>query len=182
VTSACTIRIGVIADTHGRFDPAVVEHFAGVNAILHAGDIEDPSVIRELEAVAPVIAVSGNVEEFEGSGYPRQRVIRRHGIVIVLRHVLFEQGRLADDARQWLDREQPDVCVFGHSHRPTVDWYGDTILFNPGSAGPRRFALPRGIGLLMVRNGRVIPKLIRLEDGVGASTGMRQVVHRRKGG
>ena len=162
------MRIGVIADTHGRFDPALVEYFAGVSAILHAGDIGDPSVIRKLETIAPVIAVSGNVDEFERSGYPRLRVIRRAGVTIALRHILFERGCLSDEAREWLERTRPDVCVFGHSHRPTVDRYAGTILFNPGSAGPRRFALPRGVGLLVVRNGHVTPSVIRLPDSIAS--------------
>ena len=63
-------RIGVIADTHGLFDPSLIEHFAGVTAILHAGDIGDSDVIRQLQQIAPVFAVSGNVDDFEQSGFP----------------------------------------------------------------------------------------------------------------
>ena len=65
------MRIGVIAGTHGLFDPALIEHFAGVTTILHAGDIGDPEVIRQLERIAPVVAVSGNVDEFEQRGFLR---------------------------------------------------------------------------------------------------------------
>lgn len=160
------VRIGVIADTHGLFDPALIEHFAGVAAILHAGDIGDPDVILQLRRIAPVIAISGNVDDFEQSGFPRERVIRRAGVTIAMRHILFERGRLTEEAREWLDKEGPDVCIFGHSHRPAIDRYADTILFNPGSAGPRRFSLPRGIGVLTVCEGRVSPALIRLNDVV----------------
>lgn len=83
---------------------------------------------------------------------------------IAIRHVLYEKGKLTEEVRTWLEQEQPDVCVFGHSHRPTVDCYGQTILFNPGSAGPRRFALPRGIGLLTLRGHNAEATLIRLAD------------------
>jgi predicted phosphodiesterase len=71
VSERSIVRIGVIADTHGLFAPALVEHFAGVTAILHAGDIGDSDVIRQLQQIAPVIAVSGNVDEFEQRGFLR---------------------------------------------------------------------------------------------------------------
>jgi predicted phosphodiesterase len=77
------------------------------------------------------------------------------------------------DAMAWLDRERPAVCVFGHSHRPTLDRYGPTMLFNPGSAGPRRFSLPRGIGMLTVEEGTPTATLIRLSDRVAALHGPR---------
>jgi uncharacterized protein len=163
-------RIGVIADTHGLFDPALVEHFAGVTAILHAGDIGDPDVIRQLRQIAPVIAVSGNIDDFEQSGFPRMRVVRRAGVTIVIRHILFERGCITDEVREWLDSIQPHICIFGHSHRPAIDQHGGTILFNPGSAGPRRFSLPRGVGLLTIHEGRIMPQLIRLRDSVGSGT------------
>jgi putative phosphoesterase len=156
-------HIGVIADTHGLFDQAIIAHFAGVAAILHAGDIGNPDVIRQLLQIAPVVAVSGNADGFEESGFPRSRVIRRAGVTIGIRHILFERGKLTVEARAWLDKEQPDVCVFGHSHRPTIEHYGPTLLFNPGSAGPKRFSLPRGIGTLSIVGGRIEPRVIPLQ-------------------
>ena len=65
-----------------------------------------------------------------------------------------------------MEREHPDVCIFGHTHQPQAEWFGKTLLFNPGSAGPRRFSLPRGVGLLTIAQGKVMPKLIRLRDRV----------------
>ena len=160
------VRIGVIADTHGLYDHAVEEHFSGVGGILHAGDIGDPFVIRQLRKIAQVVAVSGNVDGYEKSGFPRQVIIRRSGVKIAICHVLYQKGQMIKDAQEWLDREQPQVCVFGHSHRPTIGRYGGTMLFNPGSAGPRRFSLPRGIGLLTVDRGKATPLLIPLPDRV----------------
>ena len=160
------VRIGVIADTHGLYDPAVEEHFAGVTAIVHAGDIGNRTVIESLKGIAPVVAVSGNVDKYERSGFPRQIVIRRNGKTVAVRHVLYEKGKLTEDARRWLDSHEPDVCIFGHSHRPTIDRYGPTLLFNPGSAGPKRFSLPRGIGVLTISEKQVLPRLIKLRDKV----------------
>jgi len=158
------VRIGVIADTHGLYDPAIKEHFAGVTAIVHAGDIGDRAVIESLQGIAPVVAISGNVDDYERSGYPREIVIRRKGKTIGVRHVLYEKGKLTEDARRWLDSLQPDVCIFGHSHRPTIARYGGTLLFNPGSAGPRRFTLPRAIGILTITREYVVPAHVRLND------------------
>jgi putative phosphoesterase len=163
VTAKGLTHIGVIADTHGLFDQAIIAHFTGVAAILHAGDIGNPDVIRQLLQIAPVVAVSGNVDGFEESGFPRSRVIRRAGVTIGIRHILFERGKLTPEAKEWLDKEQPDVCVFGHSHRPTIEQYGPTLLFNPGSAGPKRFSLPRGIGTLTIVGGRIEPRVIPLQ-------------------
>ena len=158
-----TIRIGVIADTHGLFDPAIRRHFEGVDHILHAGDIGDRSVIEQLEQIAPVTAVSGNVDD-EQSGFPSEVVIELAGRRIAIRHILYEGGKLTKEGRAFLDREHPDICIFGHTHQPKAEWFGKTLLFNPGSAGPKRFTLLAGCGLLTIRARQgLTPKLIRLE-------------------
>ena len=178
-----TIRIGVIADTHGLYDPAIEGWFAGVAEILHAGDIGHRDVIQRLQKIAPVVAASGNIDDYEKSGFPRRVIIRRGRIKIAICHVLYEKGQLTKDAEWWLDREQPAVCVFGHSHRPIIEHHGHMILFNPGSAGPRRFSLPRGVGLLTITEGKVMPRLIRLSDRVNHQSGRRlQEPSKSKGG
>jgi len=170
------IQIGVIADTHGLFDPAILRYFQCVDHILHAGDIGDRSVIARLAQIAPVTAVSGNVDGYEQSGFPSEVIVQLAGRRIAIRHILYEGGKLTKDGRAFLDREQPDVCVFGHTHQQKVDWFGKTLLFNPGSAGPKRFSLPRGIRLLTIQKERVLPKLIRLSDNANhrnRSTGVK---------
>ena len=157
------IRIGLIADTHGLFDPAIRRHFKGVDHILHAGDIGDQSVIEQLAQIAPVTAVSGNVDD-EQSVFPSEAVIELAGRRIAVRHILYEGGKLTKEGRAFLDREQPDICIFGHTHQPKTAWFGKTLLFNPGSAGPKRFSLPRGIGRLTILKEKILPKLIRLSD------------------
>ena len=158
------IQIGVIADTHGLFDPAIRRHFKGVDHILHAGDIGDQSVVEQLEQIAPVTAVSGNVDDEEQSGFPSETVIELAGCRIAIRHILYEGGKLTKDGQAFLDRERPDICVFGHTHQPKVEWFGKTLLFNPGSAGPKRFKLSRGLGLLRLCAAEVKPRLISLPD------------------
>jgi uncharacterized protein len=176
------LRIGVIADTHGLYDPAVEQHFSGVTEIFHAGDIGDRTVLQRLRQLGPVTVVSGNVDDYEKSGFPRRLIVRRGGCKIALCHVLYEKGSMLKEAQAWLDKAQPDVCVFGHSHKPTLTRYGKTTLFNPGSAGPKRFSLPRGIGLLTITGGKTLPSFIRLQDRVvSRKASSRRVVRQMKG-
>ena len=151
-------------DTHGLFDRAILRHFEGVDHILHAGDIGDPSVIVKLEKLAPVTAVSGNVDGYERSGFPPETVLELGGKRVAIRHIVYEGGKLTDEGRTFLDRERPNVCVFGHTHKPKAEWIGSTLLFNPGSAGPKRFKLPRGLGILTIENGTITPTHITLSD------------------
>lgn len=144
------IRLGVIADTHGLFDSTIVRHFRGVNRIVHAGDIGRRSIIEQLETIAPVTAVSGNVDEYEESGFPSETVIELSGVRIAIRHIVYEGGRITKEGRAFLDRTGPDICIFGHTHQPRNEWLGDTLLFNPGSAGPKRFTLPRMLGMIII--------------------------------
>lgn len=159
-----TILIGVIADTHGLFDPAILRHFEGVDHILHAGDIGKRAVIEQLQSLAPVTAVSGNVDEFDESEFPPETVVKLAGLRIAIRHIVYEGGRITKDGQAFLDREHPDICVFGHTHQAKSEWLGDMLLFNPGSAGPKRFKLSRGLGLLRVSEDKVSPRLISLPD------------------
>lgn len=163
------IRIGIIADTHGFFDSTIVRHFHGVNHIIHAGDIGGRIVIAQLETIAPVTAVSGNVDEYEKSGFPTEAIIQLNGIHIAIRHVVFEAGKLTKEGRAFLDRTRPDICIFGHTHQPKNEWLNGTLLFNPGSAGPKRFKLPRGIGLLTISEGEISASHVTLADCAGQS-------------
>jgi putative phosphoesterase len=182
VKASPPLRIGVIADTHGLYDPAVEQYFAGVTEIFHAGDIGNTSVLQRLRQLAPVTVVSGNVDDYEKSGFPPRIITRRGGCKIALCHVLYEKGRMTKEAEAWLNQVQPDVCIFGHSHKPTLTQQGRTMLFNPGSAGPKRFSLPRGIGLLTITGRKITPSLIRLEDRVASrKASSRCTVRRTKG-
>ena len=80
---------------------------------------------------------SGNVAEHEQSELPSEAVIELADHRIAIRHILYEGGKLTKDGRAFLEREQPDICVFGHTHQPKNEWLGKTLLFNPGSAGPK---------------------------------------------
>lgn len=160
-------RLGVIADTHGLFDPAIPRCFDGIDHIIHAGDIGGRSVLRQLEAIAPVTAVSGNVDGFGRSGFPSERIVELSGRRIAVCHILYERGMLTQNGLAFLEREQPDICIFGHTHRPLAEWLGRTFLFNPGSAGPKRFTLPRALGIILIDRGEVNGHHIALADRAG---------------
>jgi putative phosphoesterase len=158
------VRIGIISDTHGIFDRAIIRHFAGVEHILHAGDIGRREVIEQLKQIAPVTVVSGNVDGFEASGFPVEQIITLAGYRIALCHRLYEKGRLTRDGASFLERTNPDICIYGHTHQPRAEWRKRVLLFNPGSAGPKRFHLPRAIGLLLLHLATIEPQHITLAD------------------
>lgn len=118
--------LGVIADTHGLFAPAIPCCFDGVDHIIHAGDIEGRSILQQLEAIAPVTAVSGNVDGDERS-LPRECTLFLAGHRIAIRHVIYNGGHLTKEGRAFLGREQPGVCIFGHTHQPSAEWLGQVF-------------------------------------------------------
>ncbi|NAZ36252.1 metallophosphoesterase family protein [Rubellimicrobium sp. CFH 75288] len=139
------LRLGLIADTHGLLRPEAVALLRGADAILHAGDVGEPSVLEGLRALAPVWAVRGNVERTgEAGALPGRVVLRGAGVTVGMVH---READLPDGAG-W------DVAVVGHSHRPEVGRRGAMLLVNPGAAGPRRFRLPVSVGWLLLRDGR----------------------------
>jgi uncharacterized protein len=146
-------RIGVISDTHipdfRQLPESIWQHFADVELIIHAGDLSILRVIAELETIAPVVAVQGNVEEEEvvlKLPIKREITIGHYRIGIV--HILGDAHHRERVARQ----EFPDArCViFGHSHVPWNQEYKGLLLFNPGSATDRRRQPRCSIGMLYV--------------------------------
>jgi putative phosphoesterase len=140
-------RVGIISDTHGQLRPAVLTHFAGVDAILHAGDIGDPDILTVLNAVAPVTAVFGNVDDFA----MRSRVPEVAQLDLEGRRVHVVHGhQLGAPSPERLHAAHPDgdIVVFGHTHQPLVHWIGSRLFLNPGSAGPARFRLKPSVAML----------------------------------
>jgi uncharacterized protein len=149
--------LGVISDTHGLLRPEAVAALAGVERIVHAGDIGDRAVLRELERLAPVSAVRGNNDRGGwAAGIPETEVVEVGGVSLYVLHDLHE-----------LDL---DPCaagfaavIAGHSHQPRQEARDGVLYFNPGSAGPRRFRLPVSVGRLTIARGRVTGALMRLQ-------------------
>jgi len=158
--SETTLRIGVISDTHGVFDSSINELFRGVDSIIHAGDIGKLEIIHQLERIAPVLAVEGNNDWF--NRFPSERIEDLAGHRVLVRHIFGELHQLREPERRIVDELQPSLVVFGHSHRPYAQMLGKTLLFNPGSAGPRRFSLPRTVGVLVLRGSKIETEIINL--------------------
>lgn len=155
--------IGIISDTHGQFDPKIPQAFKGVRYILHAGDIGDLQVLKQLETIAPVTAVWGNVDEGNvPPGVDGEKALELCGLRIFMTHILGSPQHLSRALRQRIEQVQPDVVVFGHSHKSLIERHGKVLYFNPGSAGPKRFSLPRSVGLLRSRNGEPEGEIIYL--------------------
>ena len=139
------MKIGAISDTHGYFDPKIVKLFAGVDHILHSGDIGLPWLILELEQIAPVTAVLGNNDA--GLDFKETEVAEFDGRKFLLHHIV-DPRKPAEAIQRRIVREGPDVVVFGHTHKPFCETIGGVLYFNPGYAGPSRFGMPRSVAIL----------------------------------
>lgn len=137
--------IGVIADTHGLLRSEVLEVFADVSHIFHAGDIGGDDVVTSLRELAPVTFVAGNNDDAEGTDVVRVTV---SGCRVLLTHILPRPHRPAPYVVESLRREAADIVVFGHSHLPHNERVEGVLYLNPASAGPRRFNLPISVALL----------------------------------
>jgi putative phosphoesterase len=149
------VRLGLVADSHGLADPALPALFAGCDLILHAGDLVRLAVLAPLAAVAPVRAVRGNNDHGPGlETLPALLQVELGGVALLVLHDLGPAAHPHPQARRLLEAGRPQVVVHGHSHRPGAGLHGGILFVNPGSAGPRRFSLPRTAALLDLGPGR----------------------------
>ena len=139
------MQIGVISDTHGFLDPRLPELFAGVDHILHGGDIGPAAIINALEQIAPVTAVLGN-NDFDPA-FRETEIIHLAGRKFLLHHIV-EPARPTPSLRALLARENPDAVIFGHTHKHYQAILGTTFYLNPGYAGRNRFNQPRSVARL----------------------------------
>jgi putative phosphoesterase len=143
------MRIGLISDTHGLLRPEAIEALAGVEHILHAGDIGSADILSALARVAPVTAVRGNNDKAPwASGIAEFEAVTFGTLQVYLLH---------DIADLDLDPETSGFAavITGHSHKPKIEQKGGALFVNPGSAGPRRFKLPVSVGFLNIEGASV---------------------------
>lgn len=153
------MKIGVISDTHNYLDPRIPELFAGVEHIIHAGDVGTKSILSELEEIAPLTAVFGNTDSM--LPLKEVEVFELGRFKFLLQHIVDPQMPAVLLSNR-VQREKPDLIVFGHTHKPfnkTVEgiWY-----FNPGYAGRTRFGLERSAALLHFQHGKIKPEFLKL--------------------
>lgn len=149
--------IGVISDTHGLVRPEAVAALRGVTAILHAGDIGRSAVLDELNGIAPVTAIRGNIDTDEWAAkLPERTSVKFEDISVYMLHDLKELDLVPEKAGI-------DVVISGHSHKPNIVERSGVLFLNPGSAGPRRFKLPVCLAYLEIEGktsrGRIIELL-----------------------
>lgn len=152
-------KIGVISDTHDFLDPAVEKIFQGVNHILHAGDVGDPMIPLELQAIAPVTVVLGNTDL--GLAYHETEVVTLAGKKFLVHHIVnpFEPS---DRLAPRLKRDRPDVVVFGHTHKRYSETFNGVLYFNPGYSGKPKLGTERSVAILHVNNGDIRHEFVPL--------------------
>lgn len=150
------MKIGVISDTHGLLRPEAEARLAGVEHIIHAGDIGAPEIVPRLRALAPVTAIRGNVDRGAWAGvFPETALVTLAGRRI---HVLHDLAELdLDPAARGVS-----VVISGHSHRPKAETVAGVLYLNPGSAGRRRFSLPVTLATLEISDGGLVARIERL--------------------
>ncbi|MBI2875990.1 MAG: metallophosphoesterase family protein [Candidatus Tectomicrobia bacterium] len=157
------MRIGVLSDTHGHLDPRVLEIFAGVQRIFHAGDIGGLDEVTQLEAVAPVVAVRGN-----GDGarlldrYPEIEIVWLEGKKILLAHIADPLELLYPLLKGNGPLESFDLVIHGHTHTPEIRERGGTLFFNPGAAVRKMCFLYPTVGLITLEEDRVEGEIVYL--------------------
>lgn len=154
------MRLGVISDTHGKLRPEVFHVFDRVDHILHAGDVGSHDLLIELEAIAPVAAVYGNVDGSELRGkLPQVAQLELEGFIVVVTH----GDQFGSPTPRAVVDAFPgaEIIVYGHTHRPLLELVDKTItVMNPGAAGAARFGVPPSVGIMELEPG--IPPRARL--------------------
>jgi putative phosphoesterase len=150
------VIIGVISDTHGLVRPEAVELLRGSEHIIHAGDIGAPEIIPELEKIAPVTAIRGNVDtQTWAQSFAETEVVELGGLYFYVIHdanAIDLNPKAAGFA----------AVISGHSHKPKQELKDGVLYFNPGSAGPKRFTLPISVGRLTMDDGHLSGEILQI--------------------
>ncbi len=152
--------IGVISDTHGLVRPMVHQALAGVELILHAGDVGGDEILDELSLIAPVHAVYGNTD---APGDPRLSGSIEREIGGLRVHVSHGHEVGSPTPAKLLEAYNADVIVYGHTHKQLVTHADGRLVINPGAAGARRFNLVPSVARLTIEGGKVAVELVALE-------------------
>jgi putative phosphoesterase len=152
------VLVGLISDTHSLLRPEALAALHGADLILHAGDVGNYTVLKELNAIAPVQAVFGNVDD-PILGLPPSLELTLEGVRVHVSH----GHELGSPTPAKLVAAYPaDVIVYGHTHKPLIEQRGATLVVNPGAAGPRRFNLKPSVALMRIATAAATVELIQL--------------------
>jgi len=139
------MKIGIISDTHGWLDPEIPGLFAGVEHILHAGDIGMDGIVAGLAEVAPVTAVLGNTDS--SPIFRLTEIAALAGRTFLVQHIVNPRA-LTEELRLRLARARPDAVVFGHTHKAFAETIDGVLYLNPGYAGKPKFGAERSVAIL----------------------------------
>jgi putative phosphoesterase len=165
------LRLVIVADTHSKPHPDAADRISALepDAILHAGDIGELSVLEDLSQIAPVIAVRGNIDERASSVPDAITIDVRSGdasaLKVLLMHIAVHGPRIRADAARLAASEGARLIVCGHSHVPFAGRDRGLTVFNPGSIGPRRMHLPIVFGVLEIVAAKLSLRHIDCETG-----------------
>ncbi len=146
------MKLGIISDTHNLLRPEVLSALAGVDIILHAGDICSREILDRLQETTPVRAVRGNADKEWAENLPPFLDLDLEGLRICMTH---KKSDLPKDLSPY------GLVVTGHSHQYSETRRGNTLLLNPGSCGPRRFHQKITMALAETENGQI--RITRLD-------------------
>lgn len=145
------ITVGVVSDTHGHLYPEVKHALAGVDHIIHAGDVGSARVLADLRALAPITAIRGNCDvDAWADVLPARAELDLGGARILVGHIAARLQGCVDAAGDGPDTKF-SVVISGHSHLAALEHREGILYLNPGSAGPSRFGRPRTVGRLTIR-------------------------------
>ncbi|MCS7201428.1 MAG: metallophosphoesterase [Dictyoglomus sp.] len=162
------VKIGVISDTHlpsrsPFLPPIILEKLHGVEMILHAGDWEELFFLKELEKIAPVYGVQGNMDSLEvKKKFPVKRIIEVENIKIGLIHGGGSPFGIKERIKKEFLGEEVKAIVFGHTHHALMEWDEDIFFFNPGSPTDKIFTTKNSIGFLYVDKDKVWGEIVEL--------------------
>jgi hypothetical protein len=156
------MKIGIVSDTHNVIPNILHTLFIGVELLIHAGDLEDPHILPELNALAPNVArVAGNCCRFEHPRAPEHLIFEQFGLKFFVVHNLLFPNRLSSYNASIIQHHQPDVIVFGHTHRPLIDLINGSLFINPGQTG-KGSAPNRTAALLTIESETLTCQIFRL--------------------
>lgn len=158
------ITIGLVSDTHGWVHPYLHEAFEGVEMILHAGDIGTQEVLDELEEIAPVKAVKGNIDGGDLRFLPLEHVEEIGGKRIGILHIAGSPKSPKPRTREFIRRDKLDVILVGHSHVPVVGRVLGALWINPGAAGKSGHHDLRFAARLHIQDGEIEMDRIHLGE------------------
>ncbi len=153
------MKIGLISDTHNFLDPQVADYFSDRDEIWHAGDFGNIEIASDLQKLAPVIGVYGNIDgEDIRKRYPLHQRFTKEGVDIWMTHIGGIPGRYCIPIRDELKKNPPDIFICGHSHILKIarDQSLQKMLYvNPGAAGRQGFHVERTIVRFELNEGKI---------------------------